>query len=786
MIPVLYDKNEVHYDSLGLGALIDEVKTFVTEERNGLFYLEMQYPITGARFKDIKLENIIVADASPDLKKQKFIISKISKPINGLISIYAEHISMYITTNTVIKQKTGYDGPAQSALKSWADNVLGDYTFVPYSNIDTIKKGIWKITDFENARLILGGARGSILEAYGGEYRFNNLHVSLLKSRGSDKGLRIDYGYNLVNFNQDEDITSMYTSIYPYATYTPEKKDDEDKTESVEDNTKLLTLKEKVIHGSKANLYRFKKVKRVDLSSDDVKDEESLRKKAKQYLKDNNNGEANITVDVSFLDLKNTLNYHTEDNNRHIVDINLCDTITCSFPRYGIYNMKMKVITVVWNVRQDRHEKIVLGNKPKSFLSAINSSVEINNIKDNLLPKINRKINYIRSSADGKVSAYTGPDKPLNPNEGDMWWRTNADGTVDLLVFENGEFEERISERKEKQLQESLEKTTSEIVKISEEAEQQSKLIGDFSEILKDDSKGLLTKINKQAGRILISIGTADGSVNTKLYLTKEGTYIEKALIETAHIKDGSITNAKIGNLSASKITTGTLNARQVSIINLDANSISTGTINGTNGYWNLNTGWWESSSPQGFKTSIYNGAITQYENGIQRIRMTTQGLQFYSKDGEGNHIGMMMSAEYKNTGKFALTLGHSYPDNNPAFINIGYLNTSTYKSTGKRIYDPYIFLDKWNAVSGVGRAGYPIKVIERSQFLASMYVDASIEVKDYIKFGPWNLSSVSGLASSIGGVGFKIVDGAGYGFGFGANRTIWRVNANKWETKIV
>ena len=366
-----------------------------------------------------------------------------------------------------------------------------------------------------------------------------------------------------------------------------------------------------------------------------------------------------------------------------------------------------------------------------------------------------------------------------------MWWRTNADGTVDLLVFENGDFEERISERKEKQLQEGLDKTTSEIVKIAEEAEQQSKLIGDFSEILKDDSKGLLTKINKQAGRILISIGTADGSVNTKLYLTKEGTYIEKALIETAHIKDGSITNAKIGNLSATKITTGTLNARQVSIINLDANSIATGTINGTNGYWNLNTGWWESSSPQGFKTSIYNGAITQYENGIERIRMTPQGLQFYSKDGEGNHIGVMMSAEYKSTGRFALTIGHSYPDNNPAFINIGYLNTSTYKSTGKRIYEPYIFLDKWNAVSGIGRAGYPIKVIERSQFLASMYIDTSIEVKDYIKFGPWNLSSVSGLASAIGGVGFKIVDGAGYGFGFGANFTIWRVKGNTWESKI-
>ena len=49
--------------------------------------------------------------------------------------------------------------------------------------------------------------------------------------------------------------------------------------------------------------------------------------------------------------------------------------------------------------------------------------------------------------------------------------------------------------------------------------------------------------------------------------------------IDAARITDGTIDNARIGNLSANNITTGTLNGDNVNITNLDADNITSGTI---------------------------------------------------------------------------------------------------------------------------------------------------------------------------------------------------------------
>src|SRR5699024_5810909 len=51
------------------------------------------------------------------------------------------------------------------------------------------------------------------------------------------------------------------------------------------------------------------------------------------------------------------------------------------------------------------------------------------------------------------------------------------------------------------------------------------------------------------------------------------------------------IPSAVISNISADKITTGTLNGGNINVINLNANSITSGILQGTNLKLNLNTG---------------------------------------------------------------------------------------------------------------------------------------------------------------------------------------------------
>lgn len=63
--------------------------------------------------------------------------------------------------------------------------------------------------------------------------------------------------------------------------------------------------------------------------------------------------------------------------------------------------------------------------------------------------------------------------------------------------------------------------------------------------------------------------------------ITAESGLIANGAVGTAHIADGSITDAKIVGLTAAKITAGTLDAAQVNIINLKADNITAGTLNG-------------------------------------------------------------------------------------------------------------------------------------------------------------------------------------------------------------
>ena len=54
----------------------------------------------------------------------------------------------------------------------------------------------------------------------------------------------------------------------------------------------------------------------------------------------------------------------------------------------------------------------------------------------------------------------------------------------------------------------------------------------------------------------------------------------ENSLISTAFLKDGSVTDAKIGTLSANKITAGTIDSTLINVTNINANNITSGTIN--------------------------------------------------------------------------------------------------------------------------------------------------------------------------------------------------------------
>lgn len=366
MIPVLYKQDEKQFNHLGLGALSEAITCVATEERNGLFELELTYPINGSLYQEIIPERIIVADASPLLANQRFVIHRITKPKNGIVKVYAEHVSQYRTKNNSIKAKVSFSGNAQAALRTWNENLLYDSGFTVSSDIGTESQGQWTIDKVTDARKALGGVQGSILDRYGGEYLFDNDHISLLKQRGITSDVRIAYGKNLVDITQEEEITNTVTSIQPFALIF--------RKEGTEDD--ILTLPEDVIHSENIENFAHPKIKVHNFSGEEITTVEQLRARTNRFIAENQIGTPKVNLKIDFIDLSKTVEY---EEIAEYENLNLCDEVLVDYPELGIEGVKGKVVKTIYNALLDTYDRIEVGDTRYTYsnsLSTITDKIE--------------------------------------------------------------------------------------------------------------------------------------------------------------------------------------------------------------------------------------------------------------------------------------------------------------------------------------------------------------------------------------------------------------------------
>lgn len=96
MIPILYRAEETEFATRGLGALPDAISCIVTEERNGIFELCLEYPNDGLHVKDLVVDRIILAPPNDYGDWQPFRIYQVVPFVPGIMTVYAEHISYRI------------------------------------------------------------------------------------------------------------------------------------------------------------------------------------------------------------------------------------------------------------------------------------------------------------------------------------------------------------------------------------------------------------------------------------------------------------------------------------------------------------------------------------------------------------------------------------------------------------------------------------------------------------------------------------------------------------------
>lgn len=357
MIPILYEANDTTFTSNGIGRLGDAISCTVTEERNGVYELEMEYPIDGLLYKELTEDRIIFAKPSDGGNNQAFRIYKISRPINGVVTVSAEHIS-YLLTKAVVMPFT-----ATSCLNAF-EKIVEKIVGVDIFNFSTNKteNGTLVVEVPTQVKRVLGGEQNSILDVYGGgEYEFDNFDVILHDARGEEKPITLRYGINLTDLERTTDITNVYNGIVPFWKGT------------VEQQTVIVTLSEKVLmaEGHESD-YAYPIIKEVDLSNEfeERPSQGSLRTRAKKYITDNEGWKLTENIKVSFVKLSETVEYKDYSA---LEQINLCDTIDILYTKLGV-NAKAKVVKTVWDVLHDRYKELELGDAVNSFIDTLISN----------------------------------------------------------------------------------------------------------------------------------------------------------------------------------------------------------------------------------------------------------------------------------------------------------------------------------------------------------------------------------------------------------------------------
>lgn len=358
MIPRLYKADEGQFLTQGFGGLGDARIVRVKRQVNGMYELEMQYPVSGRRFSELLPNRIIRATAGPDEGEQSFYIYHMTKPLEGFCTVYAWQLAYKLRGYTLRAFAANSLAEAIQQLQSGA--AIQAHGFSIQATFDratacgsVTPRSVWSM---------LGGQRGSLLDVYGGEWEFDNTTVTLKERLGADLGVTVRYGVNLQTLEQEENLANTWTGVQPYWQST--------------DGLTVVTLPEEIIATGE---FDYTRVLVLDLSAEwpEPPTEEQLRSRTRQYITDNKVGIPAVGLDVKFILLDQTEEYKGRS---FLQKIHLGDTVTVEFPTAydrvtgaprAFVLASARAVETVWLPLEEKYESVRLGEKKASFVSAL-------------------------------------------------------------------------------------------------------------------------------------------------------------------------------------------------------------------------------------------------------------------------------------------------------------------------------------------------------------------------------------------------------------------------------
>ena len=351
MIPVIFKPGEKDFTTNGLGRLIDATRCEITEEANGKYELEMDYPAI-SRFSDY-FENGYQIKAKPnDLEEYHiFEIKQTFKDtFTNSIVIYAQSRT-YKLGNRQVRLVTVDNRNGAEAMRLIEQNMDEPCDIKLYSDINTASSTVFEARNVLNC---IAGEQGSLLQYWGGEIKREPFKLSLLRRRGRDNVGTVRYGKDLKGLTIKFDWQSIVTKVLPFA-----------ELQSGADGTSQR-IYGNVVKSEYINKYPDVYAQYVQFTEDQgVKDLSSLNKVAGKYFTTLYPGSDKPKVSIE-LEIEKLTDSEEAKEFAKMRNYNLFDTFTVYHKLYDI-DIQTKVTGIVYDALAEKTIKITAGDIQVAF-----------------------------------------------------------------------------------------------------------------------------------------------------------------------------------------------------------------------------------------------------------------------------------------------------------------------------------------------------------------------------------------------------------------------------------
>lgn len=613
----IHDRSASDFTASGLAVLDRHViDPMVTQELNGKFSLTFSYPFDGPAANLLVIENIVAAPVPGINVRQGFRISEVTTSLDGILEVVAHHVFYDLSANliadTYVVNKT-----AKAALDQLLGAANSSHGFSASSS-DNSRRSSARIVRTPVSAALLDDSDNSFISRWGGELTFDNWHIHHAPRIGANHGVVIRDRKNLSGYESSLDYTTIVTRILPVGydgLLLPELYVDSPRISD------YIAPRIKVI--------RYGQVKAIKDPGKPREDElpleqahARLRQLAKSEYKLGLVDQPSCAYKISFVDLACAKEYA---DLREVETLALGDSVTVRHSDLGV-ELTSRVLAYEYNPLGQEYISIELGSTASKFTDITHTITAARSEAS----QAQQAASIALASADGKNTNHYGTTQPVSARLGDVWFKDNGEqvgiwiykltdtgqpGWVSLATDLNHaqvstELEQaktEVTQAKQAakqagdlagQAQASAAKAASDVAAARKQADQAVKTASQASEgveglkiTLSDNLQNVWGSIAMMSNNINLRVTKGDviNQINIspetilidgkRVHITGQTT-IDNGIIGTAMIADAAITNAKISQLSADKITTGTLAAARIA-----AGSITSDKLTISNGF---------------------------------------------------------------------------------------------------------------------------------------------------------------------------------------------------------